>query len=215
MDLEKYKKAWGNQPEGTNKVSAIDIYKMAHSRSSSIVKWIFIIGILEFVFWFAINFFMPKSYLDIYKELNLYNFIMFTQVLHYVVIVLFLILFYRNYSSISVVDSTKILIQKILKVRKTVKYYVYYNLIGFVVLSVIINILMFSSPDNLIKVFEAQGTITSLNESQFLTAMLIAQIITLLIILLILYLFYKLLYGILLKKLNRNYKELNKLEKSN
>ena len=51
MDLlEKYKKAWDNQPEETNKVSKIDIYKMAHSKSSSIVKWIFIIGVLEFVF---------------------------------------------------------------------------------------------------------------------------------------------------------------------
>ena len=50
MDLlDNYKKAWDNQPEDANKVSSIEIYKMAQSKSSSIVKWIFIIGILEFV----------------------------------------------------------------------------------------------------------------------------------------------------------------------
>ena len=43
MDLlDKYKKAWGNQPEETNTVSEVDIYKLAHSKSSSVVKWIFI-----------------------------------------------------------------------------------------------------------------------------------------------------------------------------
>ena len=42
MDLDAYKKTWENQPEETNTVSKIDIYKMAHSKSSSVVKWIFI-----------------------------------------------------------------------------------------------------------------------------------------------------------------------------
>ena len=70
MDLlDNYKKAWDNQPEEKNKVSSIEIYKMAQSKSSSIVKWIFIIGILEFAFWFAINFFIPKSALDVYREI--------------------------------------------------------------------------------------------------------------------------------------------------
>ena len=51
MDLlDNYKKAWNNQPEDAHKVSSLEIYKMAQSKSSSIVKWIFIIGIAEFVF---------------------------------------------------------------------------------------------------------------------------------------------------------------------
>ena len=44
--LDNYKKAWENQPEENDRVNEAQIYKMAHSRSSSIVKWIFIIGIL-------------------------------------------------------------------------------------------------------------------------------------------------------------------------
>ena len=59
MDLlDNYKKAWKNQPEEASKRSTIEIYKLAHSRSASIVKWIFIIGILEFVIFNALSFFM-------------------------------------------------------------------------------------------------------------------------------------------------------------
>ena len=49
MDLSHYKKAWKNQPDENNKISQNEIYKMTQSKSTSIVKWIFIIGILEFV----------------------------------------------------------------------------------------------------------------------------------------------------------------------
>ena len=38
MDLlEKYKKTWDNQPDETKQFSALEIYKLAHSKSSSIV----------------------------------------------------------------------------------------------------------------------------------------------------------------------------------
>ena len=51
MDLlDKYKKAWKNQPEEASKRSTVEIYKLAQSNSSSIVKWIFIIGILTGTF---------------------------------------------------------------------------------------------------------------------------------------------------------------------
>ena len=61
MDLSNYKKAWKNQPEEENKISALEIYKMTQSKSNSIVKWIFIIGLLEFVFWFVINYIGTKN----------------------------------------------------------------------------------------------------------------------------------------------------------
>ena len=68
MDLEQYKKSWENQPKETNTVSNVDIYKMSHSKSSSIVKWIFIIGILELIFWTSLNFMVPQKYMEVYKD---------------------------------------------------------------------------------------------------------------------------------------------------
>jgi len=210
MDLSNYKKVWKNQPEGKNKISALEIYKMTQSKSNSIVKWIFIIGLLEFVFWFAINYLGTKNgALEPYEKLNLISFIDNVSYFHYVVVVLFLILFYRNFSLISTIDNTKTLMKNILLVRKTVKWYVYYNLINVVVFSIILNILIFNTPDgiNILSGIDNE----SFNQGHMTTVFIIAQIVVIAIMLLILWLFYYLLYGILLKKLNKNYKELTKL----
>ena len=210
MDLANYKKVWKNQPEEKNKISALEIYKMTQSKSNSIVKWIFIIGLLEFVFWFAINYLGTKNgALEPYEKLNLINFIENFNYFHYVVVVLFLILFYRNFSLISTVDDTKTLMKNILLVRKTVKWYVYYNLINVVVFSIILNILIFNTPDgiNILSGIDNE----SFNKEHMMSVFIIAQIVVIAIMILILWLFYYLLYGILLKKLNKNYKELTKL----
>ena len=213
MDLANYKKVWKNQPEEKNKISALEIYKMTQSKSNSIVKWIFIIGLLEFVFWFAINYLSTKNgALEPYEKLNLINFIENFNYFHYVVVVLFLILFYRNFSLISTVDDTKTLMKNILLVRKTVKWYVYYNLINVVVFSIILNILIFNTPDgiNILSGIDNESS----NQEHMMSVFIIAQIVVIAIMILILWLFYYLLYGILLKKLNKNYKELTKLNET-
>lgn len=210
MDLSNYKKVWKNQPEGKNKISALEIYKMTQSKSNSIVKWIFIIGLLEFVFWFAINYLCTKNgALEPYEKLKLISFIENFNYFHYVVVVLFLILFYRNFSLISTVDDTKTLMKNILLVRKTVKWYVYYNLINVVIFTIILNILIFNTPDgiNILSGIDNE----SFNQEHMMSVFIIAQIVVIAIMILILWLFYYLLYGILLKKLNKNYKELTKL----
>lgn len=202
MDLDKYKKAWGNQSEETNKVSKIDIYRMAHSKSSSIVKWIFIIGILEFIFLnsFYFIFDMEEAYEE-YKKLGLYNFMIYSQFVLYPILLYFLIKFYLNYKSISVVDSTKTLMTKIIKTRKTVKYYVIFNLLYVFIFGIIVAI-------------ASLKTHPEFNSKQVLIS-IIVTVIMLIIMLIILWCFYQLLYGILLRKLNKNYKELAKLEELN
>ena len=210
MELDNYKTIWKNQPEEKNKLSALEIYKMTQSKSNSIVKWILIIGLLEFVFWFAVNNLGTKNgALDPFEKLNLINFIDNFNYFHYVVVVLFLLLFYRNFSLITTVDDTKKLMKNILLVRKTVKWYVYYNLINVVIFSVILNILIFNTPDgiNILSGIENE----SFNQEHMRSVFIITQIVVIAVMILILWLFYYLLYGILLKKLNKNYKELTKL----
>jgi len=210
--LDNYKKAWENQPEESNKVSSVEIYKMAHSKSSSIVKWIFIIGILEFIFWGAINLTIPDSFYKVYEDLDLMEYLNFFMILHYVVIAIFLYLFYMNFKRVSIVDNTKKLINRILKIRKTVKYYVFYNLATVFLGSIILNVIMFSDNNKLMKVMNPDNL--ALDIKQVITITVISQVIALFIILVLLWLFYKLVYGILLKKLNKNYKELLKLNEN-
>ena len=214
MELDNYKKVWKNQPEEKNKISALEIYKMTQSKSTSIVKWIFIIGLLEFAFWFALNYIGTNNgALAPYEELNLIKFIDNINYFHYVVVVLFLVLFYRNFSSISSIDNTKTLMKNILLVRKTVKWYVYYNLIYAVVFSIILNILIFNTPNGIHIISGIDNE--SLNQEHMMSVFIIAQIVVIAFMIVVLWLFYYLLYGILLKKLNKNYKELIKLNEIN
>ncbi|MDD7914305.1 hypothetical protein [Polaribacter ponticola] len=211
MDLlDKYKKTWESQPEESKKFSKVEIYKLAHSKSSSIVKWIFIVGLLELAFWLTINMLIPDSFYKVYEDLNLENQVNFFMILHYLVIIVFLYFFYLNYKKISAVDNTKKLIHKILKIRNTVKYYVYYNLAIVFLSSFILNSVLMSDSDKLMKIMNPDNLSVDIN--QLITVTIISQIIAVLIFMVLLWLFYKLIYGYLLKKLNKNHKELIKLE---
>ncbi len=210
MDLEQYKKSWENQPLETHPVSNIDIYKMSHSKSSSIVKWIFIIGIIELVFWTSLNFMVPQKYLEFYKDFKIMELLKITTYLHYVVILVFLVLFYKNYNSISITDNTKRLMNRILSVRKTVKYYVYYNLGGIIISNIVLMIILLGQPDNLINALNPDGL--NVDTTTTITFFIIATAIMVIIMFAIIWLFYKFTYGRLLKKLNQNYKELDNIE---
>ncbi|MCL7763449.1 hypothetical protein MPF19_08495 [Polaribacter sp. Z014] len=204
MDLlEKYKTTWKNQPEEENKFSSVDIYKMTKSKSSSIVKWIFIIGIIEFVGLNSLYFFidLDEAYAE-YKKIGLEKFIYISNILFYLVIFYFLIKFYLNYKSISTSDSTKVLMKKILRTRKTVRNYVLFNLVFMALLMIIVMVaeINFKSED--------------LETKQIFLVILLTLVVTL-VLLGVLWLFYQILYGILLKKLNRNHKELSKLDETN
>jgi hypothetical protein len=209
-ELDLLKKDWKKRTASFPELTYNEIYKLIHKKSSSIVKYIFIIGIAEFLFWAVLNFIIPDSYLEIYETFNLKTFLYVIQGLHYVVIIFFIYLFYKNYKAISVSESTHNLMRKILKTRKTVNYYVYYNIGLYVILSIVINLIMFSQPDLLIDAFKLENS--GIDDDKFFNIMLLAQIATLIIMCGLLWLYYRVIYGILLKKLYKNYKELATLK---
>ena len=209
-ELDLLKKDWKKQEKSYPKLSFDDIYKLIHKKSSSIVKWIFIICVVEFVFWFGLNLFVPESTYEIYEQFHLKEFVSIVMYLHYAIIFVFMYLFYKNYSSISVTDSTQVLMQNIIKTRNTVNNYVYYNIGLYVVLSIVLIAIMYSQPDLLIEVMNPEGK--NIDKDQFLTTILVAQIVSVIIVTGLFWLYYKLIYGILLKKLNKNYKELATME---
>ena len=108
-------------------------------------------------------------------------------------------MFYLNYKRISATGSTINLMKKIIKTRKTVRNYVLFNL-GYMVLVMVVA-----------TIASIQTNLEDLNNKKILF-IVFASLIATLLILGILCLFYQLLYGLLLKKLNRNYKELAKLD---
>lgn len=209
-ELDLLKKDWKKQGADFPKLSYQDIYVLIHKKSSSIVKWIFVICVAEFLFWTGLNFIIPESYLDIYEQFHLKTFLYITQGFHYLILLIFIVIFYKNFKAISVVDSTHLLMQKIINTRKTVNYYVYYNIALYAILSIILNVIMFSNPNILIEVLSTEDT--TINNENFLMVMLFVQIATFFIICGLLWLYYRIIYGILLKRLNKNYAELASLE---
>lgn len=210
-ELELLKKDWKTRETKYPKVSYDDIYKMILKKSSSIVKWIFIISLLEFVFWALISFaFKDSESVKRFESLGVDNIILVLSVMGYLVLGYFFYLFYRNYKRISVTDSAKILMENILKTRRTVKQYVGFNL-GYLVLTSIIFIFIEFKKDPLL-INQVNSAAADGETFKFYASFIIITVLMLAIVVGLLLGFYWLIYGVLLKRLNVNYKELKKLE---
>jgi di/tricarboxylate transporter len=72
-----------------------------------------------------------------------------------------------------------------------------------------LNIVIFSHPDILIENIMPKNA--SLEADKFLGIMIVVQIVVLLAMCAIIWAYYRIIYGILLKKLNRNFKELESM----
>ncbi len=207
-ELELLKKDWVKSEDKFEKKSANQIYPMLLKKSSSIVKTLFYISVAELVFWIIINtlpFFMSDTYRAKHDEMYTSNTFIILSVLSYAIIMVFVYLLYKSHKSISVTDNARRLMKNILKTRKIIKYYVLYNLIMASV-SMIFAFYYTSKHDPILI-----EKIEHFNNAQFLTMIGIFALFTIVFVTII-WLFYKLIYGILLKRLNKNYKELKKIE---
>ena len=196
MVVDNLKEIWNSQAESKINFSESDIYKMIHKKSASIVKWIFYISIVEFIVMIVVPFFLKDNTIDM-ERMHMLNFYNIANVLSYVIAVVFIYLFYKNFTEISVQDTSKKLMSDILKTRRIVKYYVGFQLFLGGIVSLI---LIIKSKDE-----------SLLNINQ--TMLWVIALVGVIIVLFVMWLFYMLIYGVLLNKLNTNYKELVKFEK--
>ncbi|HSP41204.1 MAG TPA: hypothetical protein VLN46_07205 [Gillisia sp.] len=209
-ELELLKKDWKKQEGNYPRLSYDQIYKMLWKKSSSIVKWIFVISIVEFLFWAVITiFFADNEYWNEMERLHLKEFTIISYLIGYAITFYFIYTFYRNYQKISSTDDVSSLMKNIIKTRKTVKYYIGYVLIstGIVALVMTYFIFHYHSMNSSVEDVAAYSFTTS----QWLIFMAL-MVVFMIIFLGVVWLFYRLLYGILLKRLHHNYKELQKLE---
>jgi len=208
-ELELLKKDWEKSTKKYPNLSKEDIYGVISKRSSSIVKWIFIISILEFILWTALSFFGDSNQVLEKIQTYDYGFIYYAVfVISYIVIFVFMYLFYNNYRNIAVTENTKVLMEQILKTRKTVKQYVIYNL-SMMVLSIPMGVMMELSNNTetqtLLSDIESKG---DNNLFIFYLIIIILSILAIVVVVALFLGFYYLIYGLLLKRLKKNYKEL-------
>lgn len=210
-ELDLLKKNWQNIDKTFTQVSENQIYNMIHKRSSNIVKWILIISILELVlFIFSTLFFKFSKNKDLILTSQEIFYINIFEFISFVILVYFVFKFYKNYKKISFDSTSKNLLNSIVKTRKTVETYVKIT-IGYSITSAYILLGMIMINHN-----EIQSILDKFSEKGgtflFYIIFVFSVLISLVIVFGFLWLFYKLLYGILLKKLLKNYKEIQQME---
>ncbi len=207
-ELDLLKKDWQKNSDSFQQISETEIYKMIHKKSSSIVKWILIISILEISFWTFSNLFINTD--DVLHKMNhpeIVTALEFLTYFNYVVVLIFVYIFYKNYKTISTTIATKSLMSAILKTRKTVQYYVWYNL-GMIVITAILSFFI---------AFVYNPDMEFLREKLAMNGK--AMFVTIGILFLVIlgffglfWCFYRIIYGTLLRRLYANYKELKKID---
>jgi len=204
-ELDLLKNDWQKNNSSFVPIQEVELYKMIHKKSSSIAKRIFVISVFEILFWTGISLFIHT---DAYStNIKIELFFQIFNYFNYGVIFIFIYLFYRNYLSISTLVSTNKLMNAILKTRKTVQYYVWYNLI-IVFISMLIGFYIGFTNNTKTLILKNDFTINDTN----LFVLIAIVVVCVGIVFGLFWLFYKLLYGVLLQKLLSNYKELKKIE---
>jgi hypothetical protein len=212
-NLDLLKQQWKSVEQELPKLSYTDIHQMLLKKSSSIVKWIFLISIAELLFWTILAFFVPESSKAINESMGLKATFIIVNILHYAIFTVFIYLFYKNYKSIKVTDTIKDLMRSILNTRKTVKNFVIYNVSASILLLIGVNLVYYTKKDQLytlmVENYEGYGAIP---KESFTSVFFISQVIFGVLLVGLILLFYRVIYGILLKRLKHNYTELGKME---
>ncbi len=210
-ELDLLKKDWKKQEDSLPKLTYDQLYKMIWRRSSSIVKWIFVISILEFLLGVILNLVLAdEDYWRQMEEYELTNFTIGVYIISYLITFYFIYRFYKNYKKISATDSASILMKNILKTRKTVKYYIGFVLISSGIVFLVDLFLILRHHALTAQPAEVTQDMSFSLKQWFL--LIGGTLLVLFIFLGIIWILYRVMYGILLKRLHKNYKELKAIE---
>ena len=211
-ELDLLKKDWQKKGSDFPKVSSEEIHKMIWKKSSSIVKWILIISILEIVVP-HLAYLFPSTWheLEVYNKMGISKYLWGFSFIQYSLTIFFIVKFYKHYKEISVLDNSKALMIKILKTKKTVTYYVICCLALILIMFGVIDIGIYLSND-ISEIFVLPENANEIPKKELKNMLIWGVAISGVFITALVGLVYFLLYGVLLRKLVKNYNELKKLE---
>ncbi|HBI01890.1 MAG TPA: hypothetical protein PLL09_04085 [Flavobacterium sp.] len=209
-ELDLLKKAWKKDAHAYEQVTENQIYKMIHKRSSSIVKWILMISIAELILWAAIGLFtVDDNYLKTLEMYHIDTLFGVLTVINYAIILFFIYVFYKNFRTISTTDTVKKLMSSIIKTRKTVQYYIWYNLAMFALIFIIVVISQITYDPSINSVLE---NAKDSNPQAFWIVIGLTYFVLFAVTFGLFWLFYRLIYGFLMRRLYKNYEELKKMD---
>ena len=217
FDIDALKKTWKDQVI-SDEYNQDEIEVMLNKKSRNYVKYILWISIAEFIVFGLINFisvFSNDFHTDFTNILNklqirnqpdvefsldkIYNSM---KILSLFITGIFVVVFYLNYKKIDVESNLKKFIIHIIKFKKTVNLFIFSN--------VLLLVLFIGSLISLLTITIRRQNIHVDNPTFW--SLLIAVSLSLLISVMLILLYYKLAYGIILKRLSKNLKQLEKID---
>lgn len=212
LDLDLLKKDWNKND--FKKYSQEELFQMTKKKSVSVAKWVFIIGILEILFWQLFNLGLNK-YLGEEEEPTYPQYIeyfldimsVFSEALPFVFVGFLL---YLNYK-IRTEETPKKLMNKILLMKKSIHWYIRIFLAEIVLVFVVATGVGFYegfTEDG----FSSSGHKIFMLLFGFSIFFLFMAGFSTTIVLVLKWIYKKLIYGKMLRKLKENYDELSKLE---
>ena len=207
-ELDLLKKHWKKEDD-LPKISQNEIGKIIHKKSSSVVKWIFIISIIELLLGVILSFFInsdDKSTAELIDKNAFLSFIDKFSYALYLVIIYFIYKFYTMYKKISVEDNTTKLTENIMQTRKVVRHYMLFNVITFFLMCVCVSWVVIQE-----EVYNRGVSQHHVSTVQFVITYAIMFFI-IAIMTVVFWLVYKLIYGYFLRKLKRNYNDLKEID---
>jgi len=212
-ELELLKRDWQKKDAELPKLSYTEIHKMIWKKSSSIVKWILIISILEFTLPHLL-YLLPSMQegMEVYKNIGVSKYLFGVSIISYAVVFYFIFQFYKRFKEISVLDNSKNLMRKIIRTRKTVKHYVIFSL-SMIMVTVLIMVVGVYLNENISNAFpDLKDSLENISEDKLRITLMLSIGIFGVLLTLFMGGVYFLLYGLLLRKLKKNYSELKQLE---
>src|SRR5699024_5914284 len=213
-ELDLLKKHWQKTDKNLPKYSYEQLYQMIHKKSSSIVKWILYISLIEFAVWGALYFVIPQESHEFNKEMGIARNMLISSIVSLIIFLFFVGLFYYNYSKIKITDSVKELMRSILRTRQTVYLFIIWNIVSSVIVIILISLHYSRNKEKLLEfILKQNPTLNIENTEAVITSFFISFGVTAVILIGVLLLLYRIFYMRLLKRLKSNYKQLQDIEK--
>ncbi len=217
FDLDSFKKTWQEQPV-QQKYDHSAILEMLNRKSRNYVKYILWISVVEFIFFSILGLFYilqgkeSNSFISILEKLgarkttelegSLDNIYVVLKVLSLSITAYFVYKFYQNYKKIKIEENLKKLILKIIQFKKTVNAFILINIILLISFTSVFTLFIFY-------VLNTQNIEVT---NSTLTGFIIGAIISTAVAVLLIWLYYKIVYGIIMRKLDKNLRQLKEIE---
>ncbi|MFD2969175.1 hypothetical protein [Sphingobacterium bambusae] len=198
--LDLLKQHW-NKDDNFPKIDKEQIKRMLYKSSKSIVKWIFIISVIELALGIILSFSitMEQEHHSLVYEVIYAAY----EILFYVVILYFMYNFFSSYRNIKNTTNTKLLLETILNTRKHVNNYIKFNIYCIILAFSVVSI------EKIVQEVQRKQLGEAIAFSFFMV--LFVSLFCWLFLLIVRF-YYRILYQRLVRKLDNNYEELIKID---